>query len=80
MRWLNVFGSAFGLVAALFAGLGLRIAAPSEPDSRFSAAQQVAMQQWNFASAWPEFLITVVAAAVAAGCFAIWLYSRTPLG
>ena len=70
MKWLKVVGSAFGLVAALFAGLGLRIAAPSEPDSRFSAAQQVAMQQWNFASAWPEFLISVVAATAALGCFA----------
>ena len=70
MRWLKVVGSAFSLIAVLFAGRGLRIAAPSEPDSRFSAAQQVAMQQWNFASAWPEFLITVVAAAAAVGCFA----------
>jgi hypothetical protein len=70
MRWLKVVGSAFGLVAALFAGLGLRIAAPSDPDSRFSAAQQVAMQQWHFASAWPKFLVTIVAAAAAVGCFA----------
>ena len=73
MAWVKLAGVAFGFVALLFAVFALRISAPSEPDSRFSAAQQVAMQQWNFAAAWPEFLIAVVAAAAAVGCFAFSL-------
>lgn len=70
MQWLRLAGIAFGLVGAFFAVLGFRIAAPSEPDSRFSAAQQVAMQQWSFGAAWPEFLIAVTASATAVACFA----------
>jgi hypothetical protein len=70
MEWLRWPGASFGLLAVGFLSAGLWVAAPQEPDSRFSAAQQVAMQQWNLSVAWPEFLTAIIAAAASVGCFA----------
>jgi hypothetical protein len=63
--WLRWPGIGFGLVAAVFLFMAVQIAAPSTPDSRFTAAEQVAMQQSRLSAASPELLITVVAAAAA---------------
>lgn len=63
--WFRWLGIGFGLVAAVFLFMAVQIAAPSTPDSRFTAAEQVAMQQSRLSAASPELLITVVAAAAA---------------
>jgi hypothetical protein len=63
-------GIGFALVAAMFLLMGVKIAAPSTPDSRFTAAEQVAVQPWRLSTASTELRAAVVAAAAAIGCFA----------